>query len=83
MQVEDLVRSGQSTVAVETLHAIIGMLTLQKGGDVASRFCREKILSPGSRAKKAVEVRKAAEKEVAEKKAAAAQEKSGDGVLKE
>ncbi|RPB08441.1 hypothetical protein P167DRAFT_494100 [Morchella conica CCBAS932] len=41
----DLVRSGQTDVAVECLYAIIGAVALRRGGDVAGRLVRERILS--------------------------------------
>ncbi|KAF8541591.1 ribonuclease-III-like-domain-containing protein, partial [Trichophaea hybrida] len=40
----DLTRSGEAGIAIDCLHAIIGAVALQKGGDVAVQFIRETIL---------------------------------------
>ena len=48
MQVMDLKRSGQSTILIETLHAIVGTIALQNGGDAASTLIRERILKTPS-----------------------------------
>ncbi len=38
--------SGQPIVAAQALYAIVGAVALQKGGDVANGFARERILNP-------------------------------------
>ena len=38
--------SGIDVVLATTLYAIVGAIALQKGGDVAARVAREKILKP-------------------------------------
>ncbi|KAI5802132.1 ribonuclease-III-like-domain-containing protein, partial [Pyronema domesticum] len=40
----DLLRSGQGIIAIECFHAIVGALALQKGGEVAAQFIKEKVL---------------------------------------
>ncbi|KAI5839597.1 ribonuclease-III-like-domain-containing protein [Morchella snyderi] len=45
VDVNDLVKSGQTDIAVECLYAIIGAVALRRGGDVAGRLVRERILS--------------------------------------
>ncbi|KAL8755823.1 MAG: hypothetical protein Q9184_004681 [Pyrenodesmia sp. 2 TL-2023] len=50
---EDLESSGVDIVLTQALYAIVGAVSLQKGGEVASRVCRERILGPlGLRLKK-------------------------------
>jgi large subunit ribosomal protein L15 len=39
-----VIGSGQMAIAIECLFAIVGAVALQKGGDVAARLAREKIL---------------------------------------
>lgn len=46
VQVQDLQTSGIDTVLRETVHAIVGAIALQKGGDVANQIVRQRILSP-------------------------------------
>jgi large subunit ribosomal protein L15 len=43
-RVTDVIGSGQMAIAIECLFAIVGAVALQKGGDVAARLAREKIL---------------------------------------
>jgi large subunit ribosomal protein L15 len=38
--------SGVDTVLATSLYAVIGALALQKGGEVANRVAREKVLKP-------------------------------------
>lgn len=45
IQSDDLLRSGESQVAVDCLYAVVGAVALQKGGDVAGRLVRERILN--------------------------------------
>lgn len=45
LQNDDLVRSGQSVVAADCIYAIIGAVALQRGGDLAARVVRERILA--------------------------------------
>lgn len=42
---DDLAMSGQGEVSAECLYAIIGAVALLKGGDVAGRLVRERVLS--------------------------------------
>ncbi|KAF2841520.1 hypothetical protein M501DRAFT_917241, partial [Patellaria atrata CBS 101060] len=44
--VDDLIISGCDVVVAQTLCAIIGALSLEKGGEVANNVVREKILDP-------------------------------------
>ncbi|KAI5844168.1 ribonuclease-III-like-domain-containing protein, partial [Tricharina praecox] len=44
-EISDLKRSGQQPVALECLFAITGAVALQKGGDVAVQFIRDRILT--------------------------------------
>jgi hypothetical protein len=43
---KDLDASGVNVVLTTTLYAIIGAIALQKGGDVAARVARERVLKP-------------------------------------
>lgn len=45
-QVESLGASGVNLIMVHSMYAIIGAIALQKGGDVAARVAREKVLKP-------------------------------------
>jgi large subunit ribosomal protein L15 len=38
--------SGIELILAHTMYAIIGAIALQKGGDVAARVAREKVLKP-------------------------------------
>lgn len=38
--------SGQDVVMSSTIFAIIGAIALQKGGDVAAQYARERVLLP-------------------------------------
>ena len=38
--------SGLELILAHTMYAVIGAIALQKGGDVAARVAREKILKP-------------------------------------
>jgi large subunit ribosomal protein L15 len=44
--VEQLEFSGIKLILAHTMYAIIGAIALQKGGDVAARVARERILKP-------------------------------------
>lgn len=46
VQQDDLDASGIDVVLATSLYAIIGAIALQKGGAVASRVARERILKP-------------------------------------
>ena len=45
-QVNQLNASGIELILAHTMYAIIGAIALQKGGDVAARVAREKVLKP-------------------------------------
>jgi len=45
-QPSNLDASGIEAVLTTTLYAIIGAVALQKGGDVANRVARERVLKP-------------------------------------
>lgn len=45
-QARDLGLSGYQIVYAQTLFAIIGALALEKGGEIANRITRERILKP-------------------------------------
>lgn len=45
-QVNKMESSGIDVVLTTSLYAIIGAIALQKGGDVAARVAREKVLKP-------------------------------------
>jgi large subunit ribosomal protein L15 len=44
--VNHLNASGIELILAHTMYAIIGAIALQKGGDVAARVAREKVLKP-------------------------------------
>jgi large subunit ribosomal protein L15 len=44
--VDNLTASGIELILAHTTYAIIGAIALQKGGTVAARVAREKILKP-------------------------------------
>jgi len=46
LQVDDLVGSGAPAVHAQAVLAIIGALSLEQGGAVASRVARERVLQP-------------------------------------
>lgn len=41
-----MVGSGQDVVLAHCMHAVVGAIALQKGGEVACRTVRERILAP-------------------------------------
>jgi len=43
---DNLQSSGIDTVLAHTVYSIIGALALQKGGEVAARIARERVLQP-------------------------------------
>lgn len=45
-QIHKMDSSGVDVVLTTSLYAIIGAIALQKGGDVAARVAREKVLKP-------------------------------------
>lgn len=45
-QSDNLQGSGMDIVFAQTLYSVIGAIALEKGGEVANRTVREKILSP-------------------------------------
>jgi large subunit ribosomal protein L15 len=45
-KVDNLKGSGEETVLAHTMYSIIGALALQKGGEIAARTARERILRP-------------------------------------
>ena len=45
-QITRLENSGQDVVCAQALYAIIGAIALQKGGEVANRLTRERVLTP-------------------------------------
>lgn len=38
--------SGQDVVLAQTVYAVVGAVALRKGGDVAGRVARERVLGP-------------------------------------
>jgi large subunit ribosomal protein L15 len=46
MQASNLQASGEDVVLTGALYAIIGALALERGGGVANRVVKEKILTP-------------------------------------
>jgi len=45
-QLHNLNHSGLELILAHTTYAIIGAIALQKGGDVAAKVAREKVLKP-------------------------------------
>jgi dsRNA-specific ribonuclease len=45
-QADDLKGSGQETVLMTSLYAIVGALALERGGEVANKVVQDKILAP-------------------------------------
>lgn len=43
---DNLAGSGENTVLAQTMYSIIGALALQRGGEVAARTVRDRILQP-------------------------------------
>lgn len=45
-QADDLQASGQESVYMTTLYAVVGAIALERGGEAANKVCQEQILSP-------------------------------------
>jgi large subunit ribosomal protein L15 len=41
-----LIGSGQEVVVAQALYAIVGAIALERGGEVANRIARERVLKP-------------------------------------
>jgi large subunit ribosomal protein L15 len=45
-QAENLIGSGQEVVVAQAIYAIVGAVALERGGELANRIARERILEP-------------------------------------